>query len=201
MGPFRAVGRCYLGILNFAGRARRAEYWWFVLFQFILVIGGSAAYGYYIVTLAQQNPEVLNQLQAASRTGGLGGYPLLDYYGGYIFAAWLILLWLPMLSVSIRRLHDTNRSGGWWFIQIVPIIGPIWFLVLMCLPGTYGNNRFGGDSVPNRKMAPPAHPPLLKNRRVKKHKPWKRPAERPRANTTARTSCLRSRRVSPPRTQ
>lgn len=47
-----------------------------------------------------------------------------------------ILVWVATLTIKARRLHDTNRSAGWIFIQIVPLIGSIWFFILMILPTT-----------------------------------------------------------------
>ncbi len=52
---------------------------------------------------------------------------------------------LPSLGVSIRRMHDLNKSGFWILISLIPFIGSIWFLVLTCLEGTRGDNRFGPD--------------------------------------------------------
>lgn len=51
------------------------------------------------------------------------------------------------LAVSVRRLHDIGKGGGWIFISLVPLIGGIWYLVLMLLPSQPGGNRFG--SQPN----------------------------------------------------
>lgn len=156
MGFAKAVIRCYGNMLNFSGRARRAEFWWFMLWTILVGIGVTIAVTSYVAS----NPYFAQQMQIAQQTGRFD--PQLveqyQYFAGYYFAANLIFIWLPSLAVSIRRLHDTNRSGAWWFIQIVPLIGFIWFFVLMCLPGTHGDNRFGPDSAPNRKRPTPAHP-------------------------------------------
>lgn len=53
-----------------------------------------------------------------------------------------ILVALVSLSLSVRRLHDTNRSGFWWLIGLIPIIGGIILLVFYCLPGTPGPNKY-----------------------------------------------------------
>jgi hypothetical protein len=45
----------------------------------------------------------------------------------------------------VRRLHDSGRSGGWFFIAFVPFIGGLWLLILTLLGGTPGENRFGPD--------------------------------------------------------
>ena len=85
---------------NFDGRARRSEYWYFVLLNTIFVI------------LALLINPVL--------------------YGLYA-----LLVLLPGLAVSVRRLHDVGKSGAWLFISLVPIIGGIWLLVLMATEGDW----------------------------------------------------------------
>ncbi len=47
------------------------------------------------------------------------------------------------VALQVRRLHDTNRSGFWWFIGLIPIVGTIVLIVFNCLPGTPGSNKFG----------------------------------------------------------
>ena len=53
-----------------------------------------------------------------------------------------IIVALVSLSLAVRRLHDTNRSGFWWLIGLIPIIGGIVLLVFYCLPGTPGPNKY-----------------------------------------------------------
>ena len=53
---------------------------------------------------------------------------------------------IPGIAVAIRRLHDTDRTGWWFFILFIPFVGAIWFLVLMVLDGTAGQNQYGTDS-------------------------------------------------------
>jgi uncharacterized membrane protein YhaH (DUF805 family) len=110
----------YLNVLKkyvvFDGRARRQEYWMFALFNFII----------YVV------------LSILWRAADSSLFLILIYLYG-------LAVLLPVLGVTWRRLHDTNRSGGWFFISLVPFIGGIWLLVLLVLPGTTGPNRFGPD--------------------------------------------------------
>jgi len=47
-----------------------------------------------------------------------------------------LLVWIATLIIKARRLHDTDRSAGWIFIQLIPLIGTIWFFILMVLPTT-----------------------------------------------------------------
>ena len=80
------------------------------------------------------------------------GHPINDIY---TWGDWTVnfmvlvagfIVWLATLSLQFRRLHDTNRSAWWILIMIVPIIGQIWFIILMLLPGKpnrfSNNNRF-----------------------------------------------------------
>ena len=55
--------------------------------------------------------------------------------------------WLPAISVQVRRLHDTNRSGGWWWLQLLPIIGTIIVFVWSVSRGTEGDNEYGPDPL------------------------------------------------------
>jgi uncharacterized membrane protein YhaH (DUF805 family) len=56
-------------------------------------------------------------------------------------------LFLPSLGVIVRRLHDLDKSGWWYFFVIVPLVGPIMMLVWLCTRGTNGGNRFGNDPL------------------------------------------------------
>ncbi len=58
-------------------------------------------------------------------------------------AAFAIGLLVPSISATVRRLHDTNYSGSWYWISIIPIVGPIVLLVFLASAGTSGANDFG----------------------------------------------------------
>ncbi|PYZ97505.1 hypothetical protein CR205_02605 [Alteribacter lacisalsi] len=60
---------------------------------------------------------------------------------------------IPGLAVTVRRLHDTDRSGLWFFIVFIPIIGGIWLFVLTVLEGDYGENEFGPDPKEHTEAA------------------------------------------------
>jgi uncharacterized membrane protein YhaH (DUF805 family) len=112
----------------FSGRARRKEYWMFVLFNLIAAI-------------------ILMVLDNLFGTNFTVGEMVLPY--GFLYLIYMLAIIIPSLAVAVRRLHDTDRSGGWIFISLVPFIGGIWLLVLMCLEGTRGANRFGEDPKEN----------------------------------------------------
>ncbi|WP_224816207.1 DUF805 domain-containing protein [Hasllibacter sp. MH4015] len=153
MGFARAVGRGYVHMFNVGGRARRSEYWWFFVWQLLAGAAIGAAFGFYAATNPEQVQSWIRQIELSGSVPGE-----LWTYWAYYMAANFILFWVPGMTVLVRRLHDTDRSGFWYFISLVPFIGFIWLIVLLCLPGTHGNNRFGPDSAPDRKVPPPAHP-------------------------------------------
>lgn len=122
----QAVRTVFSKYAVFTGRASRAEYWWFALFQAIVGLVLTLVFGLY----NQNDPGALQYV----------GYTVYGLYG--------LATLLPSIGVSVRRLHDTGRGGGWIFISLVPLIGGIWFIVLTVLPGEPGSNRFG--SAPDR---------------------------------------------------
>ena len=111
--------------VNFNGRARRKEYWMFILFNLIFMAA--------IVML-----ELL--LGIADEYTGFGAISYL-----YSFA-----VMLPAWAVIARRLHDIGKSGWWFFIILVPFIGPFWFLFLLATDSQPGDNIYG----PNPKTNP-----------------------------------------------
>jgi len=65
-----------------------------------------------------------------------------------------LALLLPSLAVGVRRLHDTDRSGWWLLLLLIPVIGWIVVLVFNCMRGTVGPNRFGEDPLPAPAAVP-----------------------------------------------
>jgi uncharacterized membrane protein YhaH (DUF805 family) len=96
----------------FGGRARRAEYWWYILAQFIIVA-------------------VLAVLMGLSSVFSV------------LYVVFVIATFIPSIAVAIRRLHDTSRSGWWFLISLVPIVGGIILIVLLALDSTPGPNEYG----------------------------------------------------------
>ena len=114
----------YLEVLKkyavFGGRARRKEYWFFVLFNFIFAVVLAFIDG------------MTGTFNAETGIGVLSGI-----YGLAVF--------IPGIAVTIRRLHDTDRIGWWLLICFIPLIGAIWLFVLMVIDGTPGQNQYGPD--------------------------------------------------------
>ena len=77
---------------------------------------------------------------------------VLETYGT-IFSLYVLGTLIPIIALSVRRLHDIGKSGWWYFIQFVPLIGGIWLLILLVTDSQPGSNQYG----PNPKeSAPPA---------------------------------------------
>lgn len=104
---------------KFEGRANRPQYWYFVLTQFL---------AFFILELLCVIPFVNIIAGLALLVLGLG-------------------LIVPGIAVSVRRLHDTNKSGWWLLLCFVPFVGSIVILVFMCLEGTKGANKYGDEPV------------------------------------------------------
>lgn len=104
----------------FAGRARRKEFWFFVLFDIIVTVG-----------LVFVDKLAGTELTVPGRDVGMIG------------VIYSILVLLPSIAVTVRRLHDTDRSGVWFLIIIIPLLGPLILLVMNLQRGTSGPNRFG----------------------------------------------------------
>ncbi len=114
----------YLQVLKkyaeFNGRARRKEYWMFFLFSFIISI---------VLMIIDRITGTFSAHMGAGMLGGLYGLATL----------------IPGLAVTVRRLHDTDRSGWWVLICLVPLIGLIVFIVFMALNGSASENKYGSD--------------------------------------------------------
>ncbi|HEX5994996.1 MAG TPA: DUF805 domain-containing protein [Jiangellales bacterium] len=123
----RSVLTQYVG---FKGRARRSEYWWFALFT------------------------VLVGIVAAILDSVLGTAFGSDGSTGVIGILLNLALLLPTLAVAVRRLHDTDRSGWWLLIALVPIVGAIVLLVFFVMDSTPGTNRFGANPKERPLPAP-----------------------------------------------
>ncbi len=107
----------------FSGRARRTEYWMFYLFYIIFAI-------------------VLFIIDNILGIGGEDGGPLSGLF--------VLAMVIPSIAVTFRRLHDTDRSGWWLLIGLVPLIGGIILLVFTLQDSQSGDNQYG----PNPKSGP-----------------------------------------------
>ena len=106
---------------TFSGRARRQEYW---LFYLDCIIVSSALSS---LSLSLVHDIVANVIVTT------------------VSVAWTLFVIIPSLAVLVRRLHDTNRSGWWLLLYLLPVIGAIVLFVFTLLPGTVGENDYGDD--------------------------------------------------------
>jgi uncharacterized membrane protein YhaH (DUF805 family) len=117
----------YLEVLKkytvFTGRARRKEYWFFVLFNVLILV---------LLVMVDGLIGTLNEEAGFGLFSGLYSLAVL----------------IPGIAVLVRRLHDIDRTGWWALIGLVPFVGGIVLLVLAALDSTPGENRFG----PNPKL-------------------------------------------------
>jgi uncharacterized membrane protein YhaH (DUF805 family) len=129
----QAISNGFKKYASWKGRATRSEFWFWTLFVVIVQIPFSIIY----------NISSQGALQAAMTAGDQGAFLAALFGPTY----WLLVLvslvfFLPSLAVLIRRLHDLDRSGGWYWIILVPFAGSIVLLVFTLLRGTPGKNRF-----------------------------------------------------------
>lgn len=112
---------CIDNFLNFSGRARRKEYWYFVLVSFLFFFVFSAFYNFLQNNLSIEIIEIL------------------DVISVLVFLFYLLL----HLAVAVRRLHDTGKAGFYFFVFLIPIIGYILLFSYLVTDSNSGSNRYG----------------------------------------------------------
>jgi uncharacterized membrane protein YhaH (DUF805 family) len=127
-----SISTCLSKYVTWQGRASRSEYWYFILFCVLC----------YVVAMVIDRSlgTTFNFTNPATGLEASMGY-------GYAYTLVALGLFLPSLSAMVRRLHDTDHSGWWYWIVLVPLIGAILVLVWFCSRGTNGENRFGFDPL------------------------------------------------------
>jgi len=124
----------YLDVLKkyavFSGRARRKEFWMFVLFNFIAAV------------LAGILDNILHTTYSNQSTG-------------IISTLYSLAVLLPGLGVAIRRMHDIGKSGWWILVSLIPVAGIIWYIVLTATEGQHGDNQYGADPKAAPEMVTP----------------------------------------------
>jgi len=98
---------------DFNGRARRRDYWMFVLFNVIFAVIASILDGVIGITL--------------------------------IGAIYSLAILVPSIAFGVRRLHDIGKSGWWYLIVFIPLVGAIWLIVLFCTDSQAGENEWGAN--------------------------------------------------------
>ncbi len=124
MNMIEAVQKVLRNYATFSGRADRPEFWWWVL-AIILI---------QIVT-AMIDGGLIAPMLGAESFSPEAGQPLSTIVA--------LALLIPCIAVSVRRLHDLDKSGWWYLLGLIPIVGPLVLLFWYVQPGTPGDNRFG----------------------------------------------------------
>jgi uncharacterized membrane protein YhaH (DUF805 family) len=114
----QAISSGFQNYVNFSGRASRSAYWYWTLFAVLMSIA--------------------SKLLDVMLFPGLDTSPINSLVG--------LALFLPGLSIAVRRLHDLDRTG-WWLLIIFTVIGIVVLLIWFCMRGTMGANRFGPDPL------------------------------------------------------
>lgn len=125
MGFFDAVLRCFARYAQFSGRASRAEYWWFIVFLCGAHVGLSIFSGRALYAL----------MAGEEGSGWIWLWPLFS-----------LATLVPLLSVTVRRLHDLGLSGFWLLFTLIPVSW-IGFAIAFAFPGDPAPNRYGGNPV------------------------------------------------------
>ncbi len=114
--------------LEWHGRTRRRDYWLYILVDSIIAS----------VLIVLLNLPDWYKWDYESETG---------FYILLFIVIWgyVLLSLLPTIAITVRRLHDVNKPAWYFLIGLVPIIGNLWFFVIMSTKGTYGDNDFGPD--------------------------------------------------------
>lgn len=119
MGPIQAIKTCFSKYGKFDGRAQRSEYWWWQLLAAI----------------------VMSPFIFASESGGsFSGIAIASLIG-------LLAILVPTIAVTVRRLHDMDKPGWWYFINFIPYVGGLVLMVICIRKGTDGSNQYGDDPL------------------------------------------------------
>lgn len=112
--------KCWQQYADFSGRARRKEYWMFVLFNAIVA---------FVISF------ILGLIAGLTDIAALANL-------SYIYT---LAVLIPSLAVCVRRLHDVGKSGWMYLICLIPVVGWIWLIILFCTDSQKGSNKWGNN--------------------------------------------------------
>ena len=139
MGFGQSIKTVYSKYATFSGRASRSEFWWFLLFAFLVDL-------------------VLIALNTIAHTTGIVS-PETTTPAAYLLALFNLGTFIPLLALYARRLHDTGRSAAFLLLFLLAGLGALILLVLCASAGQPGPNQYGDDPVnPGRGAQPFGHP-------------------------------------------
>jgi uncharacterized membrane protein YhaH (DUF805 family) len=152
----QAIKSVFSQYATFTGRARRSEYWWFQLFSFLVSL--PVQIFFFVMYLAAFAPVIEN----TDSNGQISEDAFEDIDWG-LFVIGLVpviivglVFFLPSLAVLVRRLHDTGRSGWWYFISLVPGASIVLF-VFAVLDGQPHDNQYGPDPKAGERYMGPGY--------------------------------------------
>jgi uncharacterized membrane protein YhaH (DUF805 family) len=129
-----AISRFFANYAIFRGRASRSEYWWWALTNVLIGVALNAFASVWGVEPGEPLRLALPLL--GGPTGSVTTVP------GVVALVYTLGTLLPGLALTWRRLHDSDHSGGWFFIVLIPLVGPILLLVLLVSGPQEGGRRF-----------------------------------------------------------
>ena len=109
---------------NFKGRSRRKEYWMYTLFNIIFLLTAILLDNYLIGLTIQ------------------GDLPI-----GFLTFSYYFFILIPTMALTVRRLHDIGKSGWFYLIALIPYIGGLILILLMCIKGEVGSNKWGDNPI------------------------------------------------------
>ncbi|AWT34998.1 membrane protein [Deinococcus arenae] len=118
---------------NFTGRARRREYWMFTLINSVILILLQIPVQGAVIAMAAQNEA------DTAPSAGLTGVTLIFLI---LLVVYSLAVMVPSIAVTVRRLHDTGKSGWWYLLNLIPL-GSLVILVFMVLDSEPGSNKWG----------------------------------------------------------
>ena len=129
MNFIESIQTCYKKFFDFSGRASKSEYWWFQAAFVPLSI-------FVVIASEDENIEKLSDL-------------ILSFY----LLCFVVVLAsiIPLITVTVRRFHDTNKSGWYFLLGLIPLVGSLIVTVMMIPEGTKGKNKYGPNPISKRK--------------------------------------------------
>jgi uncharacterized membrane protein YhaH (DUF805 family) len=134
----KAVGRFFTKYARFDGRASRSEYWWWVLANAIVYV---VLWAVLIAIIVATGDTTSSSSATGVQANATSNSPLIAI-PGVLVGIWFLATLVPNIAIAVRRLHDANLSGPFWFLSVIPGVGGIVLLVLMLLESKPEGQRF-----------------------------------------------------------
>jgi uncharacterized membrane protein YhaH (DUF805 family) len=130
--------KTYFGVIKkyaqFRGRATRREFWLFVLVN--AIVSAVLSFVASLFFLSGVSLNILFQIPVLS---------IPQLIVGAVLSLYELFVFLPSLAVMVRRLHDTGRSWKFMFINLVPVLGQLMYIIVLATKDTHGRNQYGAS--------------------------------------------------------